>query len=84
MTRQLGAAFELAAQHLWWISLGAPIPALAEAAQSFNEIATASKAPIQKGPRLAANKGAFSDQALFDLLSLAWRRGMAALDGEVG
>ena len=81
-TRQLGAAFELAALNLRWISSNAPTPALATAAQSFDEIATANKAFILKGARLAMNKRTFSDGALFDSTSMAWDRAMAALDSE--
>jgi hypothetical protein len=80
-TRQLGAAFELAALNLRWIAGDEPAsPAIETAIQSFDEIATLNKAFILKGARLVMNKRAFSDGAMFDSMSAAWGRGMAALD----
>ena len=80
-TRQLGAAFELAALNLRWIAGGeAAPPALETAVLAFDEIASLNKAFILKGARLVMNKRPFSDAQMFDAMSAAWDRGMAALD----
>jgi Domain of unknown function (DUF1839) len=78
-TRQLGAAFELAAQSLRWIDAGAPRAGLVSAAEAFEEIASLNKAFVLKGARLVMNKRAFGDGAMFDAMAAAWTRGMDAL-----
>lgn len=80
-TRQLGAAFELAALNLRWIAAGeGSSPTLETAALGFDEIASLNKAFILKGARLMMNKRPFGDAQMFDAMSAAWERGMATLD----
>jgi hypothetical protein len=80
-TRQLGAAFELAALNLRWIAAGeAASPAVEAATLAFEEIAALNKAFILKGARLVMNKRPFGDAQMFDAMSAAWSRGMASLD----
>ena len=81
-TRQLGAAFELAALNLRWLAAdgAADAAALEGAADAFDEIASLNKAFILKGARLVMNKRPFGDGAMFDAMSAAWLRGMAQLD----
>jgi len=80
-TRQLGAAFELAALNLRWIAAGETAsPALETATLAFEEIASLNKAFILKGARLVMNKRPFTDAQMFDAMSAAWERGMASLD----
>ena len=77
----MGAAFELAALNLRWIAAGeAASPAFEAATLAFEEIAGLNKAFILKGARLVMNKRPFADTQMFDAMSAAWARGMAALD----
>ncbi|MBW8829947.1 MAG: DUF1839 family protein [Burkholderiales bacterium] len=74
--RQLGAAFELVAQHLDWLGpeeFAAPI-------EAFRSIANGSKILIFKAAR-AVNFGRTLDSSAgFDEMSQAWERGMVALN----
>jgi hypothetical protein len=73
--RQLGAAFELAARHIDWLS-GLRTPALAPAAQSFDLIANGSKTLILKGARAVASAKPLDSATLLRDMELAWERGM--------
>jgi hypothetical protein len=78
-TRQLGAAFELAALNLRWIGAEEFEPAVL----AFEEISSLNKAFILKGARLVMNKRPFSDTQMFDAMSAAWHRGMKSLDSAI-
>jgi hypothetical protein len=78
-TRQLGAAFEAAAQNLkWLVSHGHQ--GVTEAALAFTQISDAAKTFILKGARAASNKRPFDGAAMFDSLANAWDRGMTVID----
>ena len=78
-TRQLGAAFELAAQNLAWLNTGGD-EHVDHARAAFVQIATLAKSFILKGARMA-NSGKPPDaSALFDQLAEAWETGMRAAD----
>jgi len=84
-TRQLGAAFELAALNLRWIAGGEPLSgSLETAVLAFEEITALNKAFILKGARLVMNKRPFTDAQMFDAMSAAWQRGMSSLDSVFG
>lgn len=74
--RQLGAAFELVAQHLDWLGpeeFDAPV-------KDFRSIANGSKILIFKAARAVNFGRALDSSAGFDDMSQAWERGMAALN----
>jgi hypothetical protein len=73
-TRQLGAAFELAALHARWLDPGQP--ELAEAAAAFEEISTVSKSFILKVARAVNTKKPLDAGETFDALAASWDRGM--------
>lgn len=79
-TRQLGAAFELAARLCDWLVPDQPDTApLAVAARAFDTISTTCKALILKGAR-AVSSGRTADlQTQLDTLVRAWDEGYAAL-----
>jgi hypothetical protein len=78
-TRQLGAAFEAAAQNLKWLTSHGH-PGVAAAAAAFAQISDAAKTFILKGARAASSKRAFEGAATFDSMADAWNRGMKAID----
>jgi len=77
-TRQLGAAFELAACHLQWLR-GLPAAPAAEAVAACAQIATLAKTLILKGARSVNSGKAASCDELFHELASAWERAAAAL-----
>lgn len=77
-TRQLGAAFELAASNLRWMqSLG--VGGLDEAVAAFDVIAGNSKSFILKGARAVNAKRAFDGAAMFGEMASAWESGLSHL-----
>ena len=78
-TRQLGAAFEAAAQNLKWLTSHGH-PGVAEAALAFTQISDAAKTFILKGARAASSKRPFEGAAMFDSLANAWDHGMKVID----
>jgi hypothetical protein len=82
-TRQLGAAFELAAQNLKWLNV--PADAHVERArEAFEQIATAAKSFILKGARMANSGKPLDASAVFDQMATAWEAGMHAADMAFG
>ena len=82
-TRQLGAAFELAAANIKWLaSLQAPqeAQALAPAVESFEHISNTCKAMILKVARAVNSKKQLDRDELFGSMILAWQRGMDCLN----
>jgi hypothetical protein len=77
-TRQLGAAFELAAANLQWLTANG-ISGLAAATSAFTTLATTNKTFILKGARTAQNRRAFDSAALFDVMAAAWESGQRSL-----
>jgi hypothetical protein len=76
--RQLGAAFELAAENLRWMKgLEARVPA--EAVADFEIISAACKTLILKGARAVNTKKSLPIQEILEPMAAAWQRGMAAL-----
>ncbi|HEY8053058.1 MAG: DUF1839 family protein [Steroidobacterales bacterium] len=78
-TRQLGAAFEAAAQNLKWLKNHGH-PGVEPAALAFAQISDAAKTFILKGARAATSKRMFDGAAMFDLLADAWHSGMKVID----
>ena len=75
--RQLGAAFELAALYVDWLTPGAEShPAVAD----FALIAQHCKTLILKAARAVNSGRALDAAALFDEMAAAWDRGMRALE----
>jgi hypothetical protein len=77
-TRQLGAAFELAALNLRWLQSQGHA-GLDSVATDFEVIASANKAFILKGARAVNGRKALDLDATFSEMSAAWDRGMAKL-----
>lgn len=78
--RQLGAAFELAALNLKWLT-GHGARGLEVATTAFEEIANSNKTFILKGARATNSKKPFDGAPLFDAMAGAWERGIqTALD----
>lgn len=77
-TRQLGAAFELAAHNLRWLRENG-IKGLDAAIDEFEFISTASKSFILKGARAVNAKRQFDGAGMFAELSQKWQRGMESL-----
>lgn len=78
-TRQLGAAFELAANNLRWLeSHGAQH--LNNAALAFETISAANKSFILKGARAVNARRAFDGTEMFAEMASAWDRGMDSLN----
>jgi hypothetical protein len=82
-TRQLGAAFELAAQNLGWLD-PAGEPALARAREAFEQIATTAKSFILKGARMANSGKPLDASAVFEQMAVAWDAGMHAAETAFG
>jgi len=80
-TRQLGAAFELAAQNLEWLGGDGHVD---RARDAFSQIAAAAKSFILKGARMANSGKPLDASAVFDQLAVAWDAGMAAADMAFG
>ena len=76
--RQLGAAFELAALNLKWLTDNG-VPGLETAAAAFERISSANKTFILKGARVTNSKKAFDGAPMFEEMAQAWARGTEAL-----
>ncbi|MFI3138281.1 MAG: DUF1839 family protein [Methylococcaceae bacterium] len=81
-TRQLGAAFELAAAYLIWLEQ-AGIQGLSPAISCFEAIANSNKSLILKVARAVNSGRSLDTTALFEDMALAWHHGMDCLDGVV-
>jgi len=79
-TRQAGAAFEVAAQHLRWLA-GEPQPGLEEAAAAFEQIGASMKSFILKGARLVRSGKPADDTGMLEQAAANWQAGMQALAG---
>lgn len=77
-TRQLGAAFELAAQNLRWLSENG-IGGLDGSIAAFEAIASQSKTFILKGARAVNARRAFDGAQMFADMADAWTRGIDSL-----
>lgn len=77
-TRQLGAAFEMAAEYLRWLEANG-YQGLAAAAAAFDEISNANKTFILKGARAVNARRSMDMEATFDSMCAAWNLGMQAL-----
>jgi Domain of unknown function (DUF1839) len=77
-TRQLGAAFELAASNLRWMQ-GLGMTGIEESIAAFDLLSANSKSFILKGARAVNAKRVFDGAAMFDELSTAWERGLKSL-----
>lgn len=76
--RQLGAAFELAALNLKWLS-DHGITGLEAATAAFERISTANKTFILKGARVTNSRKPFDGGPLFDAMATDWEIGTKAL-----
>jgi hypothetical protein len=81
-TRQLGAAFELAASNLRWMQ-GLGAGGLDDAIGAFDLIVGNSKGFILKGARAVNSKKAFDGAVMFGEMAVAWERGLASLRQEM-
>ncbi len=79
-TRQAGAAFEVAAQHLRWLD-GEPQPGLADAAVAFERIAALMKSFILKGARLVRSGKPAEETDMLEQAGASWQAGMQVLAG---
>lgn len=77
-TRQLGSAFELAAQNLRWLQAQGDSD-LNESIESFEAISSANKAFILKGARAVNSKKPLDANAMFDGMASAWDKGVTHL-----
>lgn len=82
-TRQLGSAFELAAQHLRWLDGGQGQPELAIAANAFDTISERCKTFILKGARMVMGRRPMNDGPMFEEMARSWDEGMSALERAV-
>jgi len=77
-TRQAGAAFELAAAHLRWLSSHG-YKGLDSAIEAFDVISVDNKAFILKGARSVNSRRPVDLPATFDRMEAAWAQGIQAL-----
>jgi hypothetical protein len=77
-TRQAGAAFEVAAQHLRWLAGESPSE-LEQAAAAFERIAALMKSFILKGARLVRSGKPADDTEMLEQAAAHWQAGMQAL-----
>ena len=77
--RQLGAAFELAALNLKWLTAEGT-EGLGTATAAFEELANSNKTFILKGARATNSRKPFDGAALFDGMANAWERGLTSLE----
>lgn len=82
-TRQLGAAFELAAQNLRWL-LGEGIADLEDSALAFESIASNCKTFILKGARSVNARRQFDGTEMFKELAADWQHGTEKLSARLG
>jgi Domain of unknown function (DUF1839) len=78
-TRQLGAAFELAAINLKWLRTEGT-EGLEPAIEAFEELTNTNKTFILKGARATNSAKPFDGAALFDAMASAWERGLDSLE----
>ncbi|MFO1395181.1 MAG: DUF1839 family protein [Steroidobacteraceae bacterium] len=78
-TRQLGAAFELAALHARWLA-DAGYPGFEPVEESFRRISSEAKTFILKAARVAGARRALDFSAHFAVLAESWARGIEAAD----
>ena len=76
--RQLGAAFELAAANLEWLTAEG-VAGLAPATLAFEQLSAANKTLILKGARATNSRRPLDGAALFDEMAGAWERGTQAM-----
>jgi len=76
--RQVGAAFELAAENIKWLQSNG-WQSLGPAAVAFEQITQASKTLILKAARAVNSRRNFESYAIFDEMAAAWQRGMDTL-----
>jgi hypothetical protein len=77
--RQLGAAFELVALNLKWLSDNGT-PGLEVATAAFTDLSALNKTFILKGARVTNSRKPFDGAPLFDAMAGAWEKGLQALD----
>jgi hypothetical protein len=82
--RQLGAAFELAAQHVRWLAASDPSADLVAAAEAFEKISATAKAFILKAARAVNGKRAFDAAPMMDEMATAWQTGIDLLVARLG
>lgn len=78
--RQLGSAFDLAAEHLRWQAHLADVASLCEAATAFDVIAQTTKTLILKVARAVNTQRPGDFKPLFDEMARAWDEGFDALN----
>jgi hypothetical protein len=77
--RQLGAAFELAALNLKWLTEHGT-EGLEPASAAFEDLSAANKTFILKGARATNSRKPFDGAPLFDTMAGAWERGITTLE----
>jgi hypothetical protein len=77
--RQLGAAFELAALNLKWLTANGE-SGLEEAIEAFVKLSDGNKTFILKGARATNSRRPFDGSVIFGEMADAWTRGMEVLD----
>jgi hypothetical protein len=77
-TRQLGSAFEIAAENLKWLLANGERD-LTDAITAFESISAACKAFIMKGARAVNSKKALDATSMFDEIERAWDTGITSL-----
>lgn len=82
--RQLGAAMELAAEHLRWLHAGLPGDAPSQAAAAFERISLACKTLILKCARAVNSKKPADFSTTLDEMARDWELGMRALEHRTG
>jgi Domain of unknown function (DUF1839) len=78
-TRQAGAAFELAARHLYWLTQ-CGYPSLEDAAGCLEQASQAHKALILKGARAVNSRKSLEIAPFAEQAGTAWDRAMASLE----
>ena len=82
-TRQLGAAFELAALHARWLA-DAGYPGFGTVEESFRRISSEAKIFILKAARVASARRTLDFSPHFAVLAESWTQGMDAADRAAG
>ena len=79
-TRQLGAAMELLALHLRWLSDVGRVRGLAPAADDIMTVSNGAKTFILKAARAVNSRKPLDAAPLFDEMATAWERGMGRVE----
>jgi hypothetical protein len=79
-TRQLGAAMELLALHLRWLSEVGRVRGLAAAADDMMTVSNGAKTFILKAARAVNSRKPLDAAPLFDEMATAWERGMGRVE----